>query len=170
MVTSDITSSLTTSLQRFTCTTTSTVAQGARTIGVNVNHTGTSGTDANNFFQVERAQLEIGDIATDFEHRSYGEELALCQRYYYQIGPHSSSQRFGIDGLYSNGTGAGLNIQFPHPTTMRAAPTLTAGAGFSGTTAFPNTEQYIYMTTTNHAAGRVSCEISSGTTTLDAEL
>ena len=26
-------------------------------------------------------QLELGDTATDFEHRSYGEELALCQRY-----------------------------------------------------------------------------------------
>ena len=29
-------------------------------------------------------QLEEGKNATDFEHRSYGEELALCQRYYYQ--------------------------------------------------------------------------------------
>ena len=27
-------------------------------------------------------QLELGSVATDFEHRSYGEELALCQRYY----------------------------------------------------------------------------------------
>ena len=30
-------------------------------------------------------QLELGSVATDFEHRSYGEELALCQRYYYEI-------------------------------------------------------------------------------------
>ena len=29
-------------------------------------------------------QLELGKVATPFEHRSYGEELALCQRYYYQ--------------------------------------------------------------------------------------
>ena len=27
-------------------------------------------------------QLELGSVATDFEHRSYGEELAMCQRYY----------------------------------------------------------------------------------------
>jgi hypothetical protein len=27
-------------------------------------------------------QMELGSVATDFEHRSYGEELALCQRYY----------------------------------------------------------------------------------------
>ena len=66
LVTKDITSSLTTSLQRFTCTTDSACGQGIITVGVNVNHTGTSGTDANNFFQVERAQLEIGEISTDF--------------------------------------------------------------------------------------------------------
>ena len=114
MVTSDITSSLTTSLQRFTCTTTSTVAQGARTIGVNVNHTGTSGTDANNFFQVERAQLEIGDTATDFEHRSYGEELSLCQRYYAEL-PCFSGPGTGTTDARGYGT---------HVVQMRTAPTL----------------------------------------------
>ena len=125
---------------------------------------------ASNYWQITGVQLEMGSTATDFEHISYGEELELCQRYYYQIGPHSGTQRFGIDGLYSNGTGAGLNLMFTHPTTMRAAPTLTVGASFSGTTTFSNDEQHIFMTTTNHAAGRVSCEISSGTTTVDAEL
>jgi len=82
LVTEDITSSLTTSMQRFTCTTTSAVSQSAKVVGVNVNHTGTTGTDANNYFQVERAQLEIGEEDTDFEHRSYAEELSACQRYF----------------------------------------------------------------------------------------
>jgi hypothetical protein len=31
---------------------------------------------------IANVQLELGSVATDFEHRSYGEELALCQRYY----------------------------------------------------------------------------------------
>ena len=31
---------------------------------------------------ITNVQLELGSVATDFEHRSYGEELALCQRYY----------------------------------------------------------------------------------------
>ena len=30
--------------------------------------------------------MELGDNASDFEHRSFGEELALCQRYYEQVG------------------------------------------------------------------------------------
>jgi len=33
-------------------------------------------------FYITGVQLELGSTATDFEHRSYGEELALCKRYY----------------------------------------------------------------------------------------
>ena len=36
----------------------------------------------NAFVQLAGVQLELGKVATPFEHRSYGEELALCQRYY----------------------------------------------------------------------------------------
>ena len=37
-------------------------------------------------FEITGVQLEVGDTATPFEHRSYGDELARCQRYYYKIG------------------------------------------------------------------------------------
>jgi len=37
---------------------------------------------ANIVIDIANVQLELGSVATDFEHRSYGEELALCQRYY----------------------------------------------------------------------------------------
>ena len=37
-----------------------------------------------NISYLRQFQLELGKVATPFEHRSYGEELALCQRYYYQ--------------------------------------------------------------------------------------
>jgi hypothetical protein len=36
-------------------------------------------------FDIANVQLEYGNTATPFEHRSYGEELALCQRYYQKI-------------------------------------------------------------------------------------
>jgi len=77
----DVASSLTTSWQKFTINTTQ-VVPTTEVIGVNFWHSNTSGTDANNYFEVSQVQLEVGSVATDFEHRSYGQELALCQRYY----------------------------------------------------------------------------------------
>jgi hypothetical protein len=37
---------------------------------------------AGDFLYITNVQLELGDTATPFEHRSFGQELALCQRYY----------------------------------------------------------------------------------------
>ena len=52
-----------------------------------------------NTFFITGIQLEVGSVATEFEHRSYGEELALCQRYY---------QKF--EGLTSNYEGIGIGF------------------------------------------------------------
>ena len=38
-----------------------------------------------NYFQITGVQLELGSTATDFEHRTYYEELTACQRYYEKI-------------------------------------------------------------------------------------
>jgi len=53
---------------------------------------------------IANVQLELGSVATDFEHRSYGEELALCQRYYEVIadGSVSQVQTFGIGHGYKS--------------------------------------------------------------------
>ena len=37
-------------------------------------------------FEITGLQLEVGSQATSFEHRSMGEELTLCHRYYYKLG------------------------------------------------------------------------------------
>ena len=67
-------------------------------------------------------QVELGSVATDFEHRSYGEELALCQRYFWQGG---LSDGRGVRYKYAT---AGSNRSAGHvtfPSTMRIAPTMT---------------------------------------------
>jgi len=46
------------------------------------NNTSTWYTTNDATFEMTGLQLEVGSVASEFEHRSYGEELARCQRYY----------------------------------------------------------------------------------------
>jgi hypothetical protein len=68
-------------------------------------------------------QLEIGTSATPFERRLYNQELANCQRYYYQQGGAGLFQIYSQGGLCASTTGTYLPLQMP--VTMRAIPTLT---------------------------------------------
>ena len=75
-----------------------------------------------NELYITGVQLEVGSVATNFEHRSFGEELALCQRYFYTPAPHTSTHKYIGPGLATNSTSAFGVVTFP--VTMRAAPTL----------------------------------------------
>jgi hypothetical protein len=79
---------------------------------------GTSGAT----FYITGVQLEAGDTATPFEHRSYGAELALCKRYYQRL-------RQGLAGRVESSTGIGGAMAFP--VEMRAGPTQTLLDGTS---------------------------------------
>ena len=68
---------------------------------------------SNNFF-ITGIQMEVGDSASDFEHRSHGEELALCQRYYEEVGN-------GAPALANSSTQFWTGYQFK--TEKRAEPT-----------------------------------------------
>jgi hypothetical protein len=74
------------------------------------------------YCQIKNVQLELGSVATDFEHRSYGEELALCQRYCLVKGGESVNELF-LWGT-GNGTGTATGILFP-PVPFRVRPSLT---------------------------------------------
>ena len=79
--------------------------------------------DANNFY-ITGVQLEVGSVATEFEHRTLTEELALCRRYFYKN--TSNTVAFQYRGDYRL-------IQEIYPTEMRANPTVSVtevgGAG-----------------------------------------
>jgi len=78
-------------------------------------------------FEFAQVQLELGKVATPFEHRSYGEELALCQRYYQQFAYTSLYQSVG-DG--QAGTTSSGYILFRFLNEMRVPPTISNnGAG-----------------------------------------
>jgi len=77
-------------------------------------------TTAGATFQLTGVQLEVGEQATPFEHRSFGDELRRCQRYF-----------FGPTNRYAHGA-IGANTDYPRctsassfPVTMRATPTAT---------------------------------------------
>jgi hypothetical protein len=79
-------------------------------------------------FDVTGVQLEVGKNATEFEHRSYGEELALCQRYY-QNSYHQSAGQYpgntGSDnGMIQTCWSDGNSPFGMFPTPMRAQPSV----------------------------------------------
>jgi len=92
------------------------------------NYVGTSsGTSVfgtlNATWYITGVQLEAGSVATSFERRSYGQELALCQRYC------RSFSAVPMGRIRDSDTVQGPGIYFG--TTMRASPTLRSGATFT---------------------------------------
>ena len=123
-----------------------------------------------NYLNITGIQLELGSVATDFEHRSYGEELALCQRYYqtyeYTEGGGVGT-KYGLNAISNRFNGA---ITFP--VKMRGAPTfaqLTTPTGArctEGSHSVSSTGVVIRVNTTSSGDYRMY----SGSYSLDAEL
>jgi hypothetical protein len=122
----------------WTGTATATVAGSAIANGTTVSITGgvdttvrfTSGT-------FSLAQLEPGTRATPFERRSYGQELALCQRYYF-------ASNVSIGPEYENSAGsipAATRVSFP--ATMRAAPTIAFPSNIAATLTSTPTSSFV---------------------------
>ena len=79
-----------------------------------------------NTFDLTGVQLEVGDKATPFEHRSFGDELTRCLRYYYKADTEGSAKH-GMMGMSYSGDNYYIPFQFPVP--MRAAPSVVAEGG-----------------------------------------
>ena len=73
-------------------------------------------------FEITGVQLELGSVATDFEHRSFAQKLALCQRYFQRV-----------NGCLV-GVGAGttsIRANYQPIVNFRASPTITGNVGVS---------------------------------------
>ena len=121
-VTISPTVTLTSTWQRFTVNITVPSITG-KTIGTGSHFyfgIGQGGSTSTNAWTLDMTglQLETGSVATDFEHRSYGEELSLCQRYYWQ-----NTNAYGYYA-YQYSTGNKF-VPIFYPVEMRATPTST---------------------------------------------
>ena len=86
----------------------------------------------NNRYFITGVQLEAGRVATDFEHRQYNDELALCQRYYVEDSTGGADTPLMYFFQYSNNY---RMLQIPFPVPMRTAtPTVSITMGSGATT------------------------------------
>ena len=100
-------------------------AEGDRAVGQTNFFSSTS-----NDFYITGIQLEVGEYTSStippFQHESYGDNLARCQRYFYMAASNSASADVGVGGYYSTSIGF-FNITFP--CSMRAAPSVVYVSG-----------------------------------------
>ena len=94
-------------------------------------------------FYITGVQLEAGSVATPFERRPYGTELALCQRYY-EVLPLNASG-FSITGGFFNT--ADYRAHWFFKQTKRALPTLTGSWIAGPTVSYVSTDNSVYYHT-----------------------
>ena len=111
------------------------------------------------YMDIAMVQVELGKVATPFEHRSYGEELALAQRFYTRLG--------NDDGGFTHlmvGSAEGTTVYVVSrslSTRMRAVPTVTVGSGVNGFTASAGV---VYLNSFNTRCSRDIACISANVT------
>jgi hypothetical protein len=79
------------------------------------------------YVEITEVQLEVGDTATPFEHRSYGDELARCQRYYQFADTNNGTYTFGP--ATAGFTHAPSSI--PTSVQLRTSPTVTLSGNWT---------------------------------------
>ena len=103
--------------------------------------------NADNYFRMTGCQLEIGTTATEFEYRSFGDELSLCQRYYQRFQSGGDHHQLAAAGEGSSSCKVGVPLCVP----LRAAPTVACGrprwyrsssVGYTGSTDTPTSANF----------------------------
>jgi len=120
---------------------------------------------SNNFY-ITGVQLEVGSVATPFEHRSYGEELALCQRYFEYV-------NYEIGAVAGSSSGRGTRFPYRMAVDKRSSPTVTINSTSTNRCSVPTAvttyQSSVTLRTTNSNTDNDDYT-ASGSFTADAEL
>jgi len=84
-------------------------------------------------------QYELGEVATPFEHETFADNLAKCQRYFYKYISNHDYGPLGANGMQINtNSSSGVMYQGQHPVTMRTGPTMAYGGSWNAEVATGN--------------------------------
>jgi hypothetical protein len=137
------------------------IASGVKEIAIKNHFSSFSGSSVtNDYVEVAGVQLEIGSVATPFEYKSFGQELADCQRYYSKsynpdVAPATSGAVGACSSLaiYSSGS---QSLGARWVTSMRTAPTVVIYPPGSTNTG------YVQQTSNNVEVAAVAGDIGMG--------
>ena len=114
-------------------------------------------------FFITGVQMELGDTATPFEHRTYGTELALCQRYYERVTAGSAHSTF-VSGFCTTTTASQATLSY---SAKRAVPTITFSAASTFRVAHENSAKACTSISASEIGDRIAiidAGVSSGLT------
>jgi hypothetical protein len=154
----------TTSYQRYTIESIQIDTASTTNVGVFI-WTDDTVMDAADILYITDVQLEAGNVATPFERRPFGMELALCQRYYcktfdYDVAPATNTtDENGCLSARSGGTdGGAVTINWKFPVTMRTNPTVTL---YNPNAADSDFDSVVDIASSYDSAGHEMCRILS---------
>jgi len=95
---------------------------------ISTSSAGAVSVSANDYIEFTGVQLEVGKVATPFEHRSYGEELNLAQRFFQKLTAASNNAAICTTSLWTGGVSCYGVLHLP--TELRTAPTVSTSGTF----------------------------------------
>ena len=86
-----------------------------------------------NTFFITGVQMEVGESASEFEHRTFNEELAMCQRYFIRVAAATNYSKFGVGRAWNaSNTAHVLYLPVPMRTTPAFSHTTASNFGVAG--------------------------------------
>ena len=142
---------------------------------VNPSNLGVGGATSD-YFQITGVQLEVGSVATPFEHRSFGDELLRCQRYFqksyeYNTAPGTNTDNGKIYNYGSSDGASNIVSQIAPTVAFRTSPTITwytpAGTAGKWNSARSGSQSDVTMNSYQSGEKRISgyCALGAAWTT-----